>query len=225
VTDRYAAAPVPSHRLIPTRFPPIGLFDTIATAADLKAVMDLEGWTNDRLVEARINRLPQSEWAYGRPYSSVIMAAFLHVAAGGMRFNNGDLGAWYGSAEPRTAIAEVGHHLRREAVARGIHGISRRYRVYGATLLGAYLDIRGQQALRPECYHPDSYLASQLLGERIRATGGDGILYDSIRHAGGTNVVAHRPTNVADVMQTDHYEILASATESRIEARLLRAAS
>jgi hypothetical protein len=113
-----APAPRPAYRLIPSRFPPIGLFDTVATTADLEAVMDLMGGTNDRLVAERIARLPQSEWVYGTPNASIVMAAFLHVAPGGMRFNGPELGAWYASDQIRTAAAEFGHHLRREASAR-----------------------------------------------------------------------------------------------------------
>jgi hypothetical protein len=100
-----ASAPRPAHRLIPSQFPPIGPFDTVATAADLSAVMDLVGWTNDRLVADRINRLPQSEWVYGVPNASIVMAAFLHVTPGGLRFNGPELGAWYAAADIRTAAA------------------------------------------------------------------------------------------------------------------------
>jgi hypothetical protein len=91
VTDAFATAPRPAHRLIPSQFPPIGLFDTVATAADLAAVMDLVGWTNDRLVVDRIAPLPQTEWVYGTPNASIVMAAFLHVAPGGIRFNGPEL--------------------------------------------------------------------------------------------------------------------------------------
>jgi hypothetical protein len=219
LTDSYAAAPSPSHRFVPARFPPIGLFDTVSTAADLAAVMELEGWTNDRLVADRINRLPRHEWVFGRPNASIVMAAFLHIPASGSRFNGGDLGAWYASAQPRTAIAEVGHHLRREAIARSVPEIRRTYRAYSATLAGAYLDICGQQASRPDVYAPDSYAASQVLGEHVRATSGDGILFDSVRHAGGVNIAAHRPTNVRDVTGADHYEIVVRAVATRIDAR------
>ena len=83
MTDAFAPSPRPAHRLFPSQFPPIGLFDTVATAADLVAVMELVGWTNDRLVADRIARLPQTEWAYGIPNASIVMAAFLHVAPGG----------------------------------------------------------------------------------------------------------------------------------------------
>jgi len=223
LTDTFATAPRPTHRLIPSQFPPIGLFDTVATAADLSAVMELVGWTNDRLVTERINRLPQSEWVYGSPNASIVMAAFLHVAPGGMRFNGPDLGAWYAADNIRTAAAEVGHHLRREAVARGVTTMSRRYRAYVATLLGDYLDIRGQQAVHPEIYASESYAASQPFGEQIRASGGAGAIYDSVRFASGTNVVAHRPRNITDILQTDHYEITVQAAFRTIDIHKLTA--
>jgi hypothetical protein len=223
VTDTFATAPRPIHRLIPSQFPPIGLFDTVATAADLAAAMELVGWTNDRLVAERIRRLPRSEWVYGTPNASIVMAAFLHVAPSGMRFNGPDLGAWYAADNIRTAAAEVGHHLRREAVARGVATMNRRYRAYTAILLGEYLDIRGQQTSRPTIYASVSYAASQPFGEQIRATGGAGLIYDSVRLANGTNVVAHRPRNVTEILQTDHYEITVQAAFRTIDVRRLTA--
>jgi len=223
--DACAPAPHPALRLIPSRFPPVGPFDTVATAADLRAVMELAGWTDDRLVAERIDRLPRDEWVHGRPNASIVMAAFLHVAPAGMRFNSADLGAWYAAAALTTAAFEVGHHLRREAVAAGVAGLRRQYRCYSARLEGAYLDIRGQQAARPDACASDSYAASQLLGETVRASGGAGMLYDSLRHAGGTNVVAHRPRNVLDVTQAGHFELVALAASRRIELRRLATAA
>ncbi len=223
MSEAWAPAPQPSYRLIPSRFPPIGLFDTVATAADLDAVMDLAGWTNDRLVAERVARLPIDERVHGRTNASIVMASFLHVAPGGMRFNGPDLGAWYAAARLTTAVAEVAHHLRREAVATGAKALSRQYRVYSARLEGDYLDIRDQQAARSEVYASDDYAAGQAMGEAVRASGGAGILFDSLRHAGGINVVAHRPRNVQDVTQGDHYELRVEAASRRIEARRLAA--
>ncbi|TBG55692.1 RES family NAD+ phosphorylase [Rhizobium leguminosarum] len=217
--NRFAEAPRPSYRLIPSQFPPIGLFETVTRAADLEAVMELVGWTNDRLVADRIQRLPEDQWVYGTPNSSIVMAAFLHVAPGGMRFNGPDLGAWYAADDLRTAAAEVGHHLRREAVARGVVTMARTYRSYAATLFGDYLDIRGEQTLRSDVYDGTSYAASQVLGEEVRSSGGAGILYDSVRLKGGVAIVAHRPRNIQGVVQADHFEITVSATDRRIDVR------
>jgi hypothetical protein len=196
------------------------LFDTVSTAADLEAVMELAGWTNDRLVKERINRLRREEWAYGRPNSSIVMAAFLHAAPSGGRFNGPDLGAWYASAAVPTAVAEVGHHLRREALARGLDGMVRTYRSYSARLLGDYVDIRGSE---PGLHAPDDYAAGQTYGEQLRAAGGDGLLYDSVRHRGGVNLCAYRPSKVLDVVQAEHFEITVSVAARRIEARRLGA--
>ncbi|MBA8833740.1 hypothetical protein GGE56_005083 [Rhizobium leguminosarum] len=191
--------------------------------ADLEAVMELVGWTNDRLVADRIQRLPEDQWVYGVANASIVMAAFLHVAPGGMRFNGPDLGAWYAADDLRTAAAEVGHHLRREALARGVATMARTYRSYSANLIGDYLDIRGEERLRPHVYDGTSYAASQVLGEEVRSSGGAGILYDSVRLKGGVAIVAHRPRNIRDVVQADHFEITVSATDRRIDVRKLAA--
>jgi hypothetical protein len=183
--------------------------------------MQLSGWTNDRLVADRINRLPEDEWVYGRPNASIVMAAFLHFALGGMRFNGPELGAWYASGDIRTTAAEVGQHLRREVVARGEFTMTRKYRAYSATLLGEYFDIRGQHAVRPDVYSSERYDASQQLGEEVRASGGAGLLYDSVRHNTGINVVAHRPLNITEIVQTDHFEIAVWAASRTIDIRRL----
>ena len=221
MSDREALAPHPNNRLIPSRFPPVGLFDSVATAADLEAVMELAGWTNDRLVAERVARLPRAEWVYGRANSSIVMAAFLHVAPTGMRFNGPELGAWYAAAELPTAVAEVAHHLRREAVARRLPGMRRTYRNYGARLQGRFLDIRGRQDEMADVYAPDGYAASQALGESVRAGDAAGIVYDSVRHAGGVNVVAFRPSRIGDVVQGGHFEIGVTSAGRRIEVKRL----
>lgn len=212
-----SAAPQPSYRLIPSRFPPIGLFDTVATAADAEAAMELAGWSNDRLVAERISRLPKDQWVYGRPNSSAIMASFLHVAAGGMRFNGPELGAWYSAREIETAIAEVAHHLRREALARREHSMSRTYRTYSAELLSSdYQNICGLRSKHPDIYRGDSYAASQAFGESVRASSRSGIIFDSMRGTGGTNVLCFTPPKIANVAQADHFRISVEAKDRKI---------
>jgi hypothetical protein len=190
----------------------------VALAADLEPVMELAGWTNDRLVKERVARLPQAEWAFGRANSSIVMAAFLHAAPGGGRFNGPDLGAWYAAAAAPTAIAEVGHHLRREALARGLDGMERTFRSYTARLEGEFVDIRGAE---PALHRADDHAAGQVFGEARRAAGEDGIVYDSVRHRGGTNACAYRPSKVLEVTQAEHYAIAVTVGEKRIEARRL----
>lgn len=208
------AAPQPSHRLIPSRFPPVALFDTVAWPEDLEAVMDLVGWTNDRLVAERVARLPQAHWAYGRPNASIVMAAFLHAPPMGARFSGPDLGAWYAAARVETAVAEVAHHLRRECWARGLSEGTRRYRAYRARLEGGYHDLRGASDTR--LYAPDDYGASQSFGERLRAEGSDGLVYDSLRHRGGIAICAYRPDKILDVVQAEHFAVTVRTDTVRI---------
>ena len=59
--------------------------------------------------------------------------------------------------------------------------MSRTYRAYTATPFSDYLDIRGQQATYPDVYANDRYDSSQRFGEDVRASGGAGILYASVR--------------------------------------------
>ena len=220
--DAFVEAPSPAWRLIPSRFPPIPAFENVATADDLEAGMEVEGWTNDRLVAERLARLPRDQWVYGTSNASIVMASFLHAAPAGSRFNGPDLGAWYAAAALTTAIAEVAHHLRREAVARGRSEERRTFRCYACRLLGDdYRDIRGQQQSRSDLYASASYATSQAFGEAARTAGHAGIVYDSLRHRGGTNVVAFRPRQIADVTQTDHYDLIVPV-EGRIIARKLR---
>ena len=58
---------------------------------------------------------------------------------------------------------------------------------------------------------------------RFLDAGGPGILYDSLRRRDGTNVVAHRPRNITEILQTDHYEILVATASRRIVVRRLAA--
>lgn len=219
----HAAAPVPAHRLIPSQFPPIGLFDTVARAADLEAVMELAGWTNDRLVAERLGRLPRAEWAFGRANASIVMAAFLHAPVSGARFSGPDLGAWYAAARIDTAIAEVAHHLRREAFARRLPTARRRYRAYGCRLLGAYRDIRGLNDAA--LYDRSNYAASQTFGEALRAAGEDGVIYDSLRHQGGVAICAFRPSKVVEVVQAEHFDIAVAVDSATIAVTRLGADS
>ena len=202
---RHAAAPVPAHRVIPSRFPPIGLFDTVARAADLEAVMDLVGWTNDRLVAERAARLPRAEWVFGRANASIVMAAFLHAPVAGARFSGPDLGAWYAAARIETGIAEVAHHLRRETFARRLPTTTRRFRSYSCRVEGRYRDIRGSD--EAGLHDSTSYAASQTFGEGLRAAGEDGLIYDSLRHQGGVAICAYRPSKVLDVVQAEHFDV------------------
>jgi hypothetical protein len=202
-----AEAPERTHRLVPFRFPPVDAFETVARADDLAAVLELEGWTNDRLVASRLRRLPRSEWVFGRPNASVVMAAFLHGAPQGTRFAGPDLGAWNAASALETAVLEIANGIRREIFLSALEQKTGELRDYTARLEGQFVDIRG---MRPELHDPDpaQYPASQAFGRAVRAGPHDGIAYDSVRHAGGVNWVAYRPGRIRDVLQGGHFRLV-----------------
>ncbi len=144
------------------------------------------------------------------------MASFLHGAPEGNRFSGPYLNAWYAGLSQKTAIAEVAHHLRRQTIYEGKPKGDMTFRSYGAHLDGDnYIDIRRQQASQPGLCDPHSIAAGQVFGEQQRSDGRDGILYDSLRHEGGTDAVCFIPTKVLDVVQQDHFEIHVYADPDR----------
>jgi hypothetical protein len=204
---RLAQAPERTHRLIPSRFPPIAAFETVTVPEDLAPVFELEGWTNDRLVAPRLQRLARSDWVYGRPNASVVMAAFLHGAPQGSRFAGADLGAWYAASALETSVLEVVNGIRREISLSALAQKTEELREYTARLYRDFVDIRGA---RPDLHDPDpaTYPAAQIFGRSIRAGPHDGIVYDSVRHPGGVNWVSYRPTRILDVLQARHFRVV-----------------
>jgi hypothetical protein len=205
-----------THRLIPSRYPPVGIFDAIAAAEDLEVVLELEGWTNDRVSAELgvIRRIPSAEWAIDRPMANVIMAAFCHPRPRGGRFNSADLGAWCAAGSLDTAHAEIIHHRTRELEEIGVLDARVEMRDYLADMDAQFHDIRGDDPAFAPLYDPDSYDASQAFAGPLRAGGSNGVLYRSVRHAGGECVACFRPLLVANVRQAGHFEYRWSGTRT-----------
>jgi hypothetical protein len=197
-----------THRLIPSRYPPVGIFDTIAAPEDLEVVLELEGWTNDRVSAELgvIRRIPRAEWAIGRPMAGAIMAAFCHPHPRGGRFTNADLGTWYAARSLDTAHAEIIHHRTGELEEIGVLDARVEMRDYLADMDAQFHDIRGDDAAFAPLHDPDSYEASQAFAGPLRAGRSNGVLYRSVRHAGGECVACFRPLLVANVRQAAHFE-------------------
>jgi len=197
-----------THRLISSRWPTVGIFDTVASADDLAALFELEGWTSDRLsVEVgKLDLLPRTEWVTGVPGASVIMAAYCYPSPDGGRFTSPDLGAWYCAMDLETAIAETVHHNTRRLLKAGMLHARIQMRQLVAQVDAVFHDIRGWQTSRPDLYDPNTYAASQAFAGEVRANGANGIAYDSVRRAGGQCLVVFRPKLLPAAIQGDHYE-------------------
>jgi hypothetical protein len=203
-----------THRLIASRYPPVGVFDDVAASKEELAIAFLlESATNDRLavLSRRLPLLSESEIVQGHG-ATMVMAAFLHADETGGRFTDGRLGAWYASLDVDTAIAEtVYHSTRRLRLSDGAFPSNIQMRELVAGIDCDLIDICGQQKDRPDLYKKDDYRASQAFGVGLRwpASGGgeNGIVYDSVRRADGVNACVYRPSLIQlPVNQADHYE-------------------
>jgi hypothetical protein len=188
-----------SVRLIPTRFPPVDLFQRVAPPEDWEALMALESMTNPRLLDQAgvISLVPPSDRVAG-PGASYVMAPFTHVNPEGGRFTTPQFGGYYAARELATAIAESRHHRETFLSATREPYMEVDMRVLEARLRGRMADRRGLGDRYPALYRPDDYAASRAFGRSIRDAGGDGVVYDSVRRPGGQAAVAYRPRLVRD---------------------------
>lgn len=195
----------PSWRIIPSRFPPIQLFERVADPADLEVIFAVESLTNPRLRDevGDIRLVPPEDRVSGQG-SSIIMAAFTHLNPEGNRFTNGTYGVFYAAHDLETAIAETRFHRERFMRATGERGMELDMRVYLVDLVAALHDLRGRQAEYPLVYHTESYEISQRLAAMLRNNGSNGIAYDSVRCKGGECVAVFRARLLSNCRQERH---------------------
>ncbi|MEI8572329.1 RES domain-containing protein [Methylomonas sp. LW13] len=198
----------PCWRLVPSRFPPTGLFDRVADPADLEVVFAIEALTNDRLRDeaGEISLVAVADRIAG-PGTTPIMAAFTHLNPEGSRFCDGSYGVYYAAKDIDTAIAETRFHRSRFLAATRQAPIDIDMRSYASDLNAELHDIRGRQTELPEIYDADTgnYAAAQAWARQLRADGADGIVYSSVRAAGGECVAVFKPRLLAPVKQGAHY--------------------
>lgn len=198
----------PCWRLVPSRFPPVGLFDRVADPEDLAAVFFIEGLTNDRLRDeyGDITLVPPDERISG-PGTTPIMAAFTHLNPEGSRFTDGSYGVYYAAIDITTAIAETRFHRTRFLAATNEPPIEIDMRSYASYLEAAFHDIRNKQADMPDIYaaDPKAYASAQSFAKNLRNIGSNGIVYDSVRNTGGECVAVFRPNLLSPVKQGTHY--------------------
>lgn len=203
------------HRLINSRFPPIGLFDNyVDTREELQEAFLIENLTNPRanIALGAMALIPENELIIGQPTANVVMAAFIHVGEEGSRFNDNRLGAWYAATDIDTAIAEtLYHNTRRLKASAGGFPNTIQLREYIATSTSDLIDLRGTQGDAPELFHESDYTHSQAFSNAHRwpfaDPAYDGIVFDSVRNEGGTNVCLFRPKALTlPITQGSHYQ-------------------
>jgi hypothetical protein len=196
-------------RLIPTAYIDEPAVRPLADSADEEAILnELEALTSARLnvpslplgVDPR--ELLNESYGYGW---SFINAAFCHAKPPGNRFNDEDRGCWYAAFGPQdagTSEAEVTFHMANALREAGAASELVSYRQLLAGFSCRFHDLRGDP--QHVSLDPDpaiGYPAGQALAKSIRAAGGNGILYPSVRFRGGMCLAALRPSVVQNVRQ------------------------
>jgi hypothetical protein len=197
-----------THRLIPAKYSEPDE-KVLARVADddrhLADMFDLDNATNDRLL-AENELLPGigvHELVFGVPYSRIVNAAFTHAQPLGSRFNGPDRGAWYAAFAVETAQAEITFHKTLQLAEIGRFNDEVTVDDYLADFSGEFRDLReeGFAAI----LDPQSYIESQRLAEQLLEAQAVGVVYPSVRHAGGTCLACFRPALVMNVRKGATY--------------------
>lgn len=192
------------YRLVPSRFPPIRLFEHLLDPAELDAAYALESLTNPRLRdEAGDIQLVAPDDRVVGPGASVVMAAFTHIGAPS-RFTDGSFGVYYAGSSIDVAIAETVYHRERFLAATLEPAGSITMRCYTSRLAQPLHDVRAEKKL----HDPDNYAPSQQFGKSLRAENGWGVYYRSVRRPGGECIGVLRPRALKNVRQGAHYAYL-----------------
>ncbi|HEY1343250.1 MAG TPA: RES family NAD+ phosphorylase [Bryobacteraceae bacterium] len=195
-------------RLVASRHPSTGILDRIASPEDLPWIFALESWTNDRISNELgiLHRIPPAEWVTGRPMASVVMAAFCHPRPDGGRFNGPDRGAWYAALDLDTAKAEIAYHRTAELLEVGVLETRIEMRLYLADFNADFRDVRPRTPEYERLHDPTSYTASQAFGRDLLQAGATGVVYRSVRRAGGECLSCFRPRLVEHLRPSGHFE-------------------
>lgn len=170
-------------------------------AALARDLAEIEGSTSARLnAQSSLSAVFPS----GRPHANFVNAAFAYWRPRERnRFNDTGFGAWYAAYEVETAVAEVTFHIGRELErVRDWHAAVEWSEMW-ASFAGAFVDLRGLEP-RPVCLDPDiavGYPAGNVVAQDVREAGHNGIIYPSVRRAGGTCLAALWPHVVQSVTQ------------------------
>lgn len=178
---------------------------------ELALLGEIEGATSARQMaqDRGIAGLAANELVYDVPHAHFINASFAYARPQQPnRFNGADRGAWYAALAVTTCLREVGFHLTNALADAGDFNAVVEYAEMFCSLAGDFLDLRQRTA------HPAlgadtaaAYPVGNALAERARAEGLNGIIYPSVRHAGGTCLVALRPAAVQSVRQGAVYRM------------------
>ncbi len=187
------------YRIIPSQFPPINIFEQVVDPQQLDAAWYLESLTNDRLREqvGELNLVSPEDRVSGRG-SSIVMAAFTHIGRPS-RFSDGSFGVYYAARSLETAVRETVYHRNRFLAATHEAPGEIDMRAFIAKVRKPMRDVRAPRFRH--LHDPDDYMPSQQYGQQQREKGDWGLIYNSVRHEGGTCLAIFRPPAISIPMQ------------------------
>ena len=198
-------------RLIPSRFADVedSVLSPLADTTDeLRDLFDLDNATNERL-RGEYGGLPGigvDELVFGVPNFRIINAAYTYPRPEGSRFNDGERGAWYCAFDAATALAEITFHKTVEYQEIDRFDDSVTYQVMLADFTSTFHDLRGEKGFE-KVLDPSSYIDSQQLAAKLLDAGSMGVIYPSVRRAGGINLACFRPALVGNVRKGQAYRL------------------
>jgi len=183
-----------AFRILPTRFPPVALFERLGDPATWEVLAEVEALTNPRIREeiGSVAHVPVAERVAG-PGASWVMGSFAHRRPS--RFSDGSFGVYYCADREATAIAETRWHMGRFYAATGEPPLDLEMRVLVGAVDDRFHDLRGSSKWRA-ALRPDDYAAGQRLGRRLQEAGSRGVVYPSVRRPGGQCLGAFTPRAV-----------------------------
>ncbi len=198
-----------AYRLINSKYPPIGLFDDVASDAEFDALYAVQALTNPRLRHevGDLNRVPRGRRPFNIPGCSYALGPFVHVNESGSRFSAGQFGVFYAARAMATGIAETRYHQQRyfEGVADLKYD---RIQMRGLSVLFTASLVNIYAPRRDDCgwHDADDYSAAQQLGDTVKIADEHGIAYASVRDGGKRCYALFSPHVITSVVQTGHYE-------------------
>ena len=197
-------------RLISAKYPPIRIFEDVASPEDFDLLYEVQALTNPRIQDevGNLSLLDKSEIPYQCVgYRSYATAPFTHITPKGGRFNDGLFGALYIASDNATAVAEV--HYHQQNYWSNVEGLA-----YERFVLRAFHFVFAPtsvfvvpkddfQILAKENYQASQQLARDLIKEKYQC-----IEYPSVRNPTGTCWALLTPKPVQSVTQAFLLEMI-----------------
>lgn len=199
------------YRLMPSKFPPIALFEDVANHEDFEILYNIQAITNPRLRQevGNLHCIPPEERPYGIRGCSYALGPFVHLNPAGSRFSRGQFGIYYAAINVETAIAETRYHQERYfSSIDGLKYDRLSMRCLKTNFSASLHDISGEQYRQSNWYHADDYHYSQQLGDQLKKINSKGLVYDSVRNPGNLCFALLTPKIISDVIQAAHYSYI-----------------